>query len=1839
MTFFKKFKKSKCNNFDETALLQESEEKINNIKHNAEPASLNFQNNLKRKILEQRRKKFTMDKVFVFINSLINPKRLVPVVSTLVVIGIIVNVVNLESLFKSDPFKQFSKLIISPAYAMDNFQLEPEQQDSLGVQGNSSYILVSKEKIDTDLIKDSIIVEPNIKYDIEQISDTEWKITPSEILPPNTIFKISIKTSFYGDNNELKVRDYSWAYQIKDSFKVLNTIPGNQSTNVPENSGIEITFSHDNYVDYEKYISIEPSFDYKFEKHGRTLVVVPLKGMQKSTVYTVTVKAGLPVSNSAATTAEDYKFSFETYIDSQSNYYNSYFNVYDKFLEFSTKDNPIVKVYSSKGEGAAVGVEVFDLGGEKKYIDALNKRDEIPWWAHSKSKYVYDTSSLQKVSSFSSNIKKEKYTYFIDFPNSLPQGFYIINFILDGAVEQSWFQVTDLGAYINVTKTDTILWIHDLSTDLPAKNASISVVGRSENYSSNEKGVAKFATPEFLSVNVNEPSYFKIKQGAKILILSASSNSNSYYYNDASREDDYWRYLYTDRPKYKPTDIVKFWGMIKDRNNANSKIENAKVVLSASGYFDYYYNQINIAEFDVKLNDFGVFEGEIPVEKLKTGYYNIVLLVNGVRVSDKYINIEDYVKPVYQLSLTRDKKSLFAGDTAKLKVQASFFDGTGAPNLDLKFQMPEGIYNFTTDENGQADLTYKKAYSDCDHYYGCWPKNSWLTVSPKDSELSEISAETSVDFFGASVFADAEVSYPEEGVGVVGVSTYKVDLKKDDPISTKDAVVAPNTKITGKVIKITYEKRERGTYYDFIEKKSYIQYEYDQKEEEVDSFSFFTDQNGKKDYRIKIAPLTSYRVEMKIYDDQGRYDSKSSYLYYYNGNRTFSYSSYYGNYFIFNLKDGTKYSVGDSVVATMSDREDPLPQGDGSQFLFLQLQNGLQEYGVSDSSSYDFNFEKRDIPNINLVGVRYKNGVYISTGTGYFAANKVYYDSEDSKLNIEVKADKDVYKPGEEATFSIQVKDKSGNPKKSSVNINIVDEAYYAVAKDLADPLSDIYTTVNGGSLFSKYTHKTISDVESVEKGGCFASGTKILMEDGTAKNIEEIKIGDRVKTFDDPVKRTQSIGTVINVFDHLVDGYLVINKTLKVTPEHLVYSGYSFKPAQELKVGDTLFASDGRKVFIESIEKKKEFVKVYNFTVDPQHTYIADGFYVHNDKGGAREYFVDAPLFKSVETDRNGRAKITLVLPDNITSWRATVQAISDSFEAGSTTKNISVSLPVFADVTVSSEYLVEDKPIVRLRAFGSKLNKNDDILFTVQSKTLGLDSSTNAKAFKSAYVELPNLSFGKHNITYYLESEKGDDAVKLPIDVISGRLTLKVANSSELTEKTKISSSKNLLTVIVGDKQHINFIDPLKSLSWSYGGRVDQSVVRKQSSEILNDLLDQDNYVPNFSANLYQQADGGIALLPYGGSDLELSALLAFVAKDEFDTKALENYFLNIFNNRNSNREEITLSLFGLSCLNVPVLPFINNWRQRDDLSVKEYIYIALGVSRLGAEELGREIYYSIASNYAKEKLPNIIIQQNDNHTETMYLTSLCAILASMVQAPEHEGLWNSVRTFGYSNEILLDIEKLSYIKETLKDTPLRDAELEYELNGKKHSVSFDENPVFKFYVFPSQVNSLKFNKVEGDLGITVIDERPFQEGDINKDSDISIKREYYVNGKKTESFKDGDLIEVRLYPSLGSKALRGDYQVVDILPSGLIPVTKLLNWDNYSSNCNFWYPYDIEGQKVKYNIWGSWNRSGCSGYISYYARVKTRGSYKAEPATLQSLVNPEYVNYSNVQTISIE
>lgn len=162
------------------------------------------------------------------------------------------------------------------------------------------------------------------------------------------------------------------------------------------------------------------------------------------------------------------------------------------------------------------------------------------------------------------------------------------------------------------------------------------------------------------------------------------------------------------------------------------------------------------------------------------------------------------------------------------------------------------------------------------------------------------------------------------------------------------------------------------------------------------------------------------------------------------------------------------------------------------------------------------------------------------------------------------------------------------------------------------------------------------------EGGGnsCFLAGTKISMADGTYKNIENVKLYDNVKVFDESTNQITS-RQVLELQSPIREGYYRLhygnNGEVNVTNEHPFYvkkkSGkinwcslepdktHGFYPylgfVEQIEVGDQIYTENETWLTVTGWKWIEGPIQTYNlWDVQDMHTFFANGLLVHNRDG-----------------------------------------------------------------------------------------------------------------------------------------------------------------------------------------------------------------------------------------------------------------------------------------------------------------------------------------------------------------------------------------------------------------------------------------------------------------------------------------------------------------------------------------------------------------------------------------------------------------------------------------------
>ncbi len=949
-------------------------------------------------------------------------------------------------------------------------RLIPLITDSTGVDVNSGFRLILEKPAEEAAVRSLLAVSPEGEYKLEKVSASEYGISFTSALKANSIYKFT-----YGGGDAGS--DKSWAFQTKKTFAVSRTLPRNEATQVPVDTGIEITFNHEKVDELAGFFEIQPKTGGRFEVHKNTVVFVPDK-LENDTIYTVTIKKGLSLKGGAARLESDYVFKFQTAL-TQSAEDDRYFHFTDEVYNFTPQAVPALRVLTEDSMvGHEIPLEVFKYRSADAFLADLKKTDAMPSWALApRNAEAYSTSSLDKVSELKALIARNEYGYwtmdYLLFPAALEEGYYLVKASFEGKTLYTLLQVNDTSVYILVGSNRTLAWVNDSSGGRPIESAELSADGYG-TFKTGKDGIA--ALEEALPRPEDfRHFYFRVRvEGSPDFIARVdpggySPYSYNNYYNSYSNgsADDYWTYIYLDKGMYLPDDTVNVWGLAKPRDGGvkpgNAVLELVRYDYSAPGGG----SEIVIDSKDIKLTPQGTFLDKLQLSNYSPGYYDILVKLDGRLMTRSYLQVMEYTKPSYKIELKPDKSFLCAGEKLNIGIQASFYEGSPVPGLKLDYsyytssgQSKMNSGRLSCDAEGLANVTLTPS-SGTDSWRPQWFN---FDISNTDAEEQEVRAECGATMFPRDTMIEVKSSF-DDSKGLITFNTSRIDLSRlsgtEGRYYTEDdyrgAPVDADLRVS--LYERHYESKGVGEYYDYINKKKQTKYEYYEVRNLVRDYAFRTS-GGRYELEFSADNKKSYYIEIEGKDSAGRRIEETEYFY----NWSYYTPFVQTGYTLAEEKPGKNYRLNEQVRLNVMRNDGNMTAGKSSRFLYVRLKDGILDYAVTPDPSFVFNYDKELIPNMYVKAVLF-DGVN-SVDAGF---SMIKYDPSEKKLNISVRPDKASYRPGDTARLSLEVTDGAGKPCSAELNLSVIDEAYFDIQEQYVDILSGLYSPAVSSGLMADY--------------------------------------------------------------------------------------------------------------------------------------------------------------------------------------------------------------------------------------------------------------------------------------------------------------------------------------------------------------------------------------------------------------------------------------------------------------------------------------------------------------------------------------------------------------------------------------------------------------------------------------------------------------------------------------------------------------------------------------------------------------------------------------------------
>ncbi len=1433
------------------------------------------------------------------------------------------------------------------------------------------------------------------------------------------------------------------------------------------------------------------------------------------------------------------------------------------------------------------------------------------------------------------------------------------------------------GAISKEAKDSIIIWGQDFSTKKSLKNASVKLYnlnGYSKVLASSTlDGDGIVSLPLTIDADIAT-----VESNGQVAIIPLNeTNLNSYFRNSYRQNKPQNKFFpFTDRPIYKPGDIVYFKSVIRSDDDARYSVPSGLV--SAEAYTGYGENKTVVYKQNLTIDSQGNIYGQFKLpENTPVGYYSLEFTDNQSDDELAYyrstsFQVEYYRKPEVFLTSFTSKNEVTRGDEISVDINGQFFSGQPLANTDVSYKI--------TSTNGYDSEYF---YPQDNNFYSAWYGDSLgeghITLDSKGHGVLTIPTDRypsdgkdkiySIEFKYTDFTGNTSVSGNNFYIHAGQISIYRTDdyiwstqinqptnipliIKSTSNLSLKRSAII-------KTERKWWEKKENNN-------QKYPTYE--ERSEFLPESTIKFDDSGKSQITFTPNKFGNYVFTVEMKDDRENIISKDFSIW-------VSDSQWYKNYTntdpsLLITADKKSYNPGDTarveINSSIADRD-----------VFFSIERGyMDRYQIvhltGTKATVDIPLVDHDMPNIIISVSSFGNDKLNSDSTN------ITVSPQKMKLKITATTDKAKYGPGEEVTVNINTTDIGGNPVSANLAVWTVDKALFELADKNYGDIFDNFWSERYNNTLSDNSLQGINVNNNAEMGGCFLPDTLITLSDGSYKKISDIKVGDKILTKKNSESNKLVTDTVQQIKTAKESSYLIINGKLRLTSDHIIFINGNWHTAGSAQIGDTLISQNSTPIKIFSIEKVYHTTSVYNLSLKRYHTFFADNIWVHNEKGGGsdRQNFNDAAYWNpSVNTDSNGRAQITFKLPDNLTTWQIAVLGSSLDTKLGEAYTDIKVQKDLVIRPVLPN--LLRQGDSFNLSAIVHNFTDIDrKVTVSLVAPDLDIQSATQniklaANSFQQIYWPVKTSKIKSDaKLTYSVKESGGlSDTIIQKIDILAqgywdqnyqstiGNNSFNVNLPSKIDSQLstiKLDLSPSLLGSLTSSMEYL--------LNYPYGcteqttSRLVPLIIAKYNQKLFSKAIQDKNLDKMINTGIdrlkeLQNTDGGWSWW-HGTSD---PFVTGYVAKNLYQLKQIGanvpqdmidktiSYFKSLTDN------DVMVN-YGLSYLSPnelkPITDQLNNLPD-DYLALTVITNIRLGnvnpssngldllISR--AQKEGETLYWNSGSidrfgsveastalaaqalTLAKSELTPQAIMYLSNHRNHGYWYNSFATVQA-INAIVNYSVDHNDTTPNYNYIVKIDGQKLTSGSINSVSTVVPQISIDLKKYKNPKTITVEKNGQGEIY---SSLTS-KFWITDN------------QSPEVN--SGISITRQYINHKGKEYNIVPGDLVDVTLNISSDQGNLSSYAIIEDHLPAGLIPVNTHL--DNESANLDkqnyqqsyYYIEYTQDGALIPIY------QSGVKTY-TYLARAVNPGDFVAPPASVSLMYNPAVFGRTGFDRLTID
>jgi uncharacterized protein YfaS (alpha-2-macroglobulin family)/TolA-binding protein len=546
----------------------------------------------------------------------------------------------------------------------------------------------------------------------------------------------------------------------------------------------------------------------------------------------------------------------------------------------------------------------------------------------------------------------------------------------------------------------------------------------------------------------------------------------SSYYSD--NRDEMKIYSYTDRPVYRPAQKVYFRQILTQRvagAKANSETvgdqqpaKNVKVDITV-------YNPKGETIFTKTLttSEFGTINGDFDLpEGAPLGEYSISANVpqtnqNVAASGSNRFRVEEYKRPEFQVTVDAPDNAVRVGETVAAKINAKYYFGSPVPNATVKYTVRRSTW--------WANYRFPTPY---DWLWAYWGTGDYDTgrrnIGGEGAGTIVKEGTVKTDAQG-----NAEVNFTATDDKTPETNVNDWWRRYQNPLYTIEAQV---TDASRRTIEGQGEVRlAKQQYFAFLNTKGgffqqgdrvpveiRIQDANDKPQAANGKMVVYKQLPGDKEDRVLEAPISidksgaafwtwnsdqsgQFRIAYEATDAWGNKVETSTVVWIAGPELNTTQFRLQG---VTIVLDKRSYEEGETLRALV------VADQPGTTILWTQEAGGdilkRQLIHISGKSQViEIPIEHKHVPNFSLAAALVKNYEV------YQAQEEVFVPPVQQLINVSVKGDKDVYKPGESGTFKVTATDWKGRPARAEVSMALIDASLFYIQKNYAPDVRTFY--------------------------------------------------------------------------------------------------------------------------------------------------------------------------------------------------------------------------------------------------------------------------------------------------------------------------------------------------------------------------------------------------------------------------------------------------------------------------------------------------------------------------------------------------------------------------------------------------------------------------------------------------------------------------------------------------------------------------------------------------------------------------------------------------------------